>query len=546
MIKPVLMLVSVATMGVAAVSGPAGAQPEAAPAPSVEVPLDVLERYVGRYELNGAVVDVTVTEAGRLIAQLSGQPPAPPLRTISANEFFADAVGVRLWFEGEGPKASRIRSRFNGSEAVGTRLPDDAPSAAPPAPPIAALDAASRRGAVAALGTALRQGYVFPDVAEQAAARLDAALAAGAYDSLTDPRAFAERLRADVDAIAHDKHLRIDAMGGPPPAPPPGAAEMPAVEGGVVRADRLAGNIGYIEVTGFPPPPAFKPAVDRAMAALEGSEALVIDVRRNGGGDPATVAYLTSFLVPPGEPMHLNDIVSRVAGTTEFRRQAFNSQPTPVSFAGRPVYVLTSKRTFSGGEGFAYAVQSLGLGKVVGEVTGGGANPTGGYPLGYGLMASIPYGRAESPVTKTNWEGRGIQPDIPVVATDALKAALERLGQPGLADIAAASRERVFAPRSTPLPGTEAALRTLLAGLQSGEIDYSTMAPQFADMTRQQGPRLQSLIRSLGELRSITFFGPGVGPGGDSFRVVFADGALTMSVGLDPDGKLIGAAITPG
>ncbi len=126
----------------AALAGPLVAQ---APAPALvagetaapAVRREVLERYVGRYELNGTVVTVGVTEDGRLTAQLAGQPPGPPLRTVSANEFVADAVGVRLFFEGEGPRATRIRSQYAGSEVIGTRIPDGAAAAVSvPLPPV--------------------------------------------------------------------------------------------------------------------------------------------------------------------------------------------------------------------------------------------------------------------------------------------------------------------------------------------------------------------------------------------------------------------------
>jgi hypothetical protein len=422
--------------------------------------------------------------------------------------------------------------------------PDAAPSRFGPPQAPASLDAAARKEVVTALSDALRQRYVFPDIGDKAASRIDAALAAGEYDKLSDPAAFAARLDADVNAIAHDKHLHVNSLGGPPPGPPPGAmGPPPAAEAGIVRADRLAGDVGYIEVVGFPPVQMFKPVIDRAMTALKGSKALIVDVRRNGGGDPAAVAYAVSFLVPPDRPLHINDIVSRTAGTTDFTRQATNSQPTPVSFAGVPVYVLTSHDTFSGGEEFAYDAKTHRLGKIVGEVTGGGANPTGPVPLGDGLMAMIPFGRAENPITKTNWEGRGVQPDVTVPAADAFKTALQRLGQPAVADVAAASQQQVFTLRATPLPGTEAALRVSIAGLASGSPDYAAMNPQFAEATRQQLPQLRGMIGRLGELKSLKFVGPAMG--GDAYEVTFANGALVMSMMLGPDGKIAGSAIRP-
>jgi hypothetical protein len=543
------ILAALATVPTAppAASQPALAVQPTPPSPSVEapgaVPREVLERYVGRYELNGTTVTVGVTDDGRLTAQLAGQPPGPPLRTVSANEFVSDAVGVRISFEGEGPKAARIKSLYAGSEVVGTRIADAAGQTGAMAAP-AALDAATRSDVVTQLATALRDKYVFPDKGEQAAARISAALAAGEYDGL-DHAAFAARLQADVAAIAHDKHLNIGWQGGPPPpGVPQGAGPMPPMEAGVVRADKLAGDIGYIEVVAFPPPEAFKPALDRAMAGLAGSKALIIDVRRNGGGTPPSVAYLVSYLLAADRRVHINDIVGRTPGTTEFTRTSSYSEPTPMTFAGIPVYVLTSNRTFSGGEEFAYDVKALKLATLVGELTGGGANPTGPAPLGNGFIASIPFGRAENPVTKTNWEGHGVDPDVAAPAADALKVALERLDAPVAADIAEASVERVFAPRSQPTAGTDVALRGFLAGLASGAPDYDSLTPQFADVVRQQVDRTKGLIASMGEIRSVTFREPGM-MGGDAYDVVFANGALIVAVALTPEGKIGGAMIQP-
>src|SRR4029078_11854074 len=136
---------------------------------------------------------------------------------------------------------------------------------------------------------------------------------------------------------------------------------------------------------------------------------------------PDAVAYLVSFLVPANGPIEINHILSREPKTGNFKRETFNSQPTAVSFAKVPVYVLTSKDTFSGGEALAYDVQAHKLGTIVGEVTGGGANPKGPVDLGHAMVASMPGARAENPITKTNWEGRGVQPDQSVPAQDALK-----------------------------------------------------------------------------------------------------------------------------
>lgn len=404
--------------------------------------------------------------------------------------------------------------------------------------PASSLTQVHRQKIVAALASALRDKYVFSDVGERAAATLEKQLAAGEYASLATRSAFAQRLTDDLTAVAHDKHMRIIPLDGPQPGP---RGAMPRGEGGVLRADKIVGGIGYIEVLGFPPLPAFKQAIDRAMASLVGSRALIIDVRRNGGGDPASVAYLVSFLIAPGQP--INTIVARTPKTHDYTRDPFSSTPTPVNFAGVPAYVLISKDTFSGGEEFAYDVQSLKRGTLIGEITGGGANPVSMSELGHGLGALIPFGRAENAVTKTNWEGRGVQPDIAVPAAETLQVALGKTGGPMVATIDQASRERVFTPRSTPHPGSEAALRAIVASYAKGSPDYSIMAPDVAAETRTALPKVRPQFAALGSLQSMRFNGPDPF-GGDEYQLHFAHGDVMMALVLDPRGKVV-ALSTP-
>ena len=290
----------------------------------------------------------------------------------------------------------------------------------------------------------LRERYVFPDIADKAAGAIESALGADNYASLHELAAFAQRLTEDLRTVASDKHLRITAPGASTAAP---ARIAPPAEGGITRADILDGNVGYIEVVGFPPPGSFNGPVNRAMSALQKTRALIVDVRRNGGGSPISVAYLVSYFLPPGERVHINTFINRNPGTDTFRSQDFWSETTPFSYTGKPVFVLTSDRTFSGGEEFAYDMQVMNLADVVGETTGGGANPGGTVRLPAGLTMFIPGGRARNPITGTNWEGVGVKPDMAVPSAQALKAALEQLSvSPVGGEIDTLSRSRVFEP----------------------------------------------------------------------------------------------------
>jgi len=447
---------------------------------------------------------------------------------------------------------SKLLAGFASCLALATAVQAQPPAPAQPPPhqpaeavaQSAPFDAAARRAIVGEVAKAMREEYVEPEIGARAAAKIEQALAAGRYDSLVTPADFSARLSADLADVVHDKHLRVTA---PDQSPPPGApAEAPpSNDSGVVRADRLAGDIGYIEIIAFPPPHAFKAALDKAMAGLAATRALVIDMRRNGGGSPQGVAYLVSYFVDAKKPVHVMDLLWRKPGTVEYRTVQTFTSPTPTSYVGKPVYVLASPRTFSGGEEFCYDMQNLKLAVLVGQTTGGGANPGGGRPLSAGLSMFLPTGKARSPVTGRNWEGVGVTADIVTPADQALRIALQKLGQtPKSGDIAVLSQASLFQIRATALPGTEAALRHMIAGTASGQPDYDQLSPGFAEVVRSQLASIQPLLAGMGPIQSVTFRGPG-GMGGDSFEVKFANGAQIWSVSLSPDGKVEAAFFGP-
>jgi hypothetical protein len=421
-----------------------------------------------------------------------------------------------------------------------TAISGSAVGAQPPA-----LTAETRTAVVHQVAAALRDRYVFPDVGEATAAKIEAQLKSGAYDGLTEPGAFAKQLTDDMAIMAHDKHLRVAALNVlPQSATGPRPPSMPKAEAGVVRADRLDGEIGYIEIIGFPPPATFKPVLDRAMAALADTKALIIDDRRNGGGSPDAVAYLVSFFVPNDKPVPINTFYSRTPATQTFVSRVETTTPTPTKYLGKSVYLLTSGTTFSGGEEIAYDLQTMKIATTVGQITGGGANPGGGVPLSSGFSVFMPMGRPESAITHTNWEGKGVAPDIAVPADDALRTALQHLGQtPTAADVESLSRASLFEIRKTPLPGTEFAVRQVVADLAQGTPHYDAMTQDMVDVTRSQLPQLKDAVGRLGELKSVAFTGPG--GVGDSYAFTFANGSLNVSVAVNPDGKIEAVGFSP-
>lgn len=277
----------------------------------------------------------------------------------------------------------------------------------------------------------LNEGYIFADIAKKMEADLRERLKNKEYDSITSSRSFAERLTVDLQSVSHDKHLRVRFSFQEIPIRnekrEPTAEEkaqfesfMKRVNFGFDRVERMGGNIGYIELRGFMNPETGADAVAAAMSMVTNTDALIFDLRQNGGGDPAMVALICSYLFGD-KPVHLNDLYFRATNKTE----EFWTKPTVAGkkYLDKDVYVLTSNRTFSGAEEFTNNLKTLKRATIVGETTGGGANPGGTVRLNEHFGVFVPTGRAINPITKTNWDGTGVEPDIRVPKEQALKTA---------------------------------------------------------------------------------------------------------------------------
>lgn len=263
----------------------------------------------------------------------------------------------------------------------------------------------------------LKDHYVFPDVAEKLTVLLRARLGDGVYEGLDD-QAFAVAVTQDLQSVNGDKHLRLRHHVDPLPDvngesfdPEQFRREAELNGHGIASARRLAGNVGYLETKLFYGPDIAGEALAAAMTLLATTDALIIDVRENRGGDPMAVALLISYLVD--EPTHFNSIYLRDGDVTN-QFWTLPYVPGRKFGADKPVWVLTGPTTFSGAEDLSYSLQQLGRAKTVGAVTGGGANPRRQYKVDTRLDVTVPGGRAVNPVTGTNWEGVGVRPDIAV------------------------------------------------------------------------------------------------------------------------------------
>jgi hypothetical protein len=312
--------------------------------------------------------------------------------------------------------------------------------------PKVVVDRAMRLEAIDTLVARLNDHYVFPDKAKQIEAVLRQRLQEGKYDGMTDGEQLAQQLTDDLRGVAHDLHMKVgfdpglvppDDAGGPPPASQAEwdkrtnfakrlivGVRLRLMNFGVEKVDHLGPNIGYLQVSGFPPPFLVAEKYGAAMDKLADTDGLIVDLRDNGGGTPQAVALLVSYFVD--QRTRLNDIWERDSGAT--MQQWTEDKLDGKRYGGKkPVVILAGPGTMSAGEDFTYTMQALKRATVIGERTWGGAHPSRPYRLGDHFFAVVPSRRSISPITHTNWEGVGVIPDVPATPDKALAVAKDLL-----------------------------------------------------------------------------------------------------------------------
>jgi hypothetical protein len=293
------------------------------------------------------------------------------------------------------------------------------------------LDAAARARLVDGVARMFEDFYVFPQAARQMSAAVRQRAQRGEYASLVDGEDFARKLTADLREVSHDRHVEVHFSLVVQAQEPQGPDEESVARARLAasncyfeKAEHLPPNIGYLKFDGFADAGVCAATADAAMTFLADSDALILDLRDNHGGQGAMVQLLASYLF--AGRTHLNDTDSR-QGAAVSTEESWTLPYVPGrKFLGKPVFVLTSKGTFSAAEDLAYVLQTLKRATLIGETTGGGAHPVDVRRIDEHFSVRVPYARSISPVTGTDWEGRGVEPDIQTPAADALNRALER------------------------------------------------------------------------------------------------------------------------
>jgi hypothetical protein len=292
------------------------------------------------------------------------------------------------------------------------------------------LDGELKTSLVKRIGNLLEERYVFPDVAKKCNDHITSRLASGAFDGIKDKEEFAAILTTELQSISKDKHMRVRLQKR---SSEPVEQHNPFYEeflfknlnkkenAGFVKVEFLEGGIGYLDLRSFVPLAVAQNTAEAAMEFLSNADAVIVDLRENHGGSPDMISFICSYFFE--EPTHLNSLYYREGDRTE---EFYTRKIEGSTLTGVPLFVLTSSTTFSGGEEFANNIKTQKRGTLIGETTGGGANPGGTFRIDDDMIMFIPTGTAINPITNSNWEGTGVEPDIKVSAAKAYDLALEK------------------------------------------------------------------------------------------------------------------------
>jgi len=292
------------------------------------------------------------------------------------------------------------------------------------------LNSEMRSEIVTTTADLLKANYVFPDKALKMSESLKSNLKKGKYDKVTDPVQLADYLTTDLLAINKDGHLRLeyhpDHFNHQQDTSDEDQRELQqqkrelARNYGFKRTEILNGNIGYLELSGFHAlSKRSKDAAFTSLKFLSNTKAIIIDLRTNGGGSPEMVRHLLGYFFE--KETHINDFYNRQSNQlTEIWTRVDTSQ---INFTKMPLYILVSERTASAAEEFCYDLQNQHHAIIIGNVTAGAAHPTMELDATNGIVLYNPYARAINPVTKTNWEGVGVKPEINSTTEKALEVA---------------------------------------------------------------------------------------------------------------------------
>jgi C-terminal processing protease CtpA/Prc len=323
-------------------------------------------------------------------------------------------------------KASKISTLCGSLLLAFTTLANEVPAMST----ANSLDESSRHKIISSVISELEQGYVFEKKAVEIGHMLRSNQQRKNYKSITNSIEFAQTLTEQLQQATGDKHLQVEFSDEVIPAAndTQGLEERAAFEMemwrahnfGIEKIERLKFNMGYLKLSAFGPVKEVGPLLASAMNLLNNMDSLIIDLRGNFGGSEQTVQLLASYLL--NERTHLLNMFKREGNRTE---QHWSSDYVEGKRFGqqKDVYILIDNNSFSAAEDFSYAMKNLKRATLIGEASGGAANSGDMVRIDDHFSLFLPTARGYSPITKTNWEGKGVIPDISVLGAEALNTA---------------------------------------------------------------------------------------------------------------------------
>ncbi len=400
---------------------------------------------------------------------------------------------------------------------------------------------------VESLDNAISTNYYFTDRIDRITSTYKKHLGSGDYKDITNPNEFAERLTMDFQEMNKDLHFHVTYNGSDGnkifmPSCNPSAKSSCNINDieqerknnfGFKKVEILPGNVGYIKLDHFSVLNEAYQTAASAMDFVSNTNALIFDLRNNNGGSAALVQYLSTYLFDEAKPTILLNSVDMRGNKIPIQTWTLTHTPGK-RMADIPIYILTSKLTGSAPEAFAFSMKTLQRATIVGETTAGAAHPVTFADLGNGFFATIPIGKISNPLTGTDWESSGVEPDVSVES----KLALDTAYKMTLDSLALQTTD----------PTAKFTLDWALDGLNMKTNSFDLNIRELPQYVGKYGQRTISMVgdrlfykRLAGELQMIPMGRDKFAIDGmDNFRIRFErdnEGTIVNLVGMYEEGR---------
>lgn len=307
------------------------------------------------------------------------------------------------------------------------------------------IDEKMKSETIKQVATMLEEKYVLPEVGKKYSEHLLTLLSQDHYTLITSGEQLAKQIESDLKEVRIDLHLKVSY--NPQRVKNMREAENKSDEEkqknkelqlvteqkknfGAKELKILPGNIGYFRLDEFPGEAGSETLIS-ALSFLQYSDAIILDLRENGGGNPEMIMLMGSYFFEEDNSVFFSSFFHRIRDKTYQHRSFFYVPGKRIPKT--KLYILISKNTFSAAEGFAYDFKQIKRATIVGEKTKGAAHVANPFIVNEYFLLTLPFAKPINPITNSSWEGTGVEPDIPCEAEHAIddvyKIELDRISK---------------------------------------------------------------------------------------------------------------------